>query len=84
MAILSEARLCFPLKATVRNYINQLYYSTSIDEDLYAQIIRLDIPRIIEDLNTILVILKKNNTVTYQLSHPIRYRYYDTYFFLYI
>ena len=84
MTILQSSNLCYPLKATNRNYINQLYYSTTIEEDLYNQIIKMDIPQIIKDLNAIIIILVKERQVTYQLTHPVRYRFFDTYFFLYI
>lgn len=34
MSILSDAGLCYPLKSHLRNYVNELYYSTQIEEDL--------------------------------------------------
>ena len=39
MNILKKSGLCYPLKAHLRNYINELYYSTQIEEDLCVEII---------------------------------------------
>lgn len=47
------------MKAHLRNYINELYYSTSIEEDLCVDIIKLELPLLISDLNTLIVILSK-------------------------
>lgn len=85
MKILKNAHLCYPLKTNIRNYINQLYYSTPIEEDLYNQIIKEELPQLILDLNDIITILVKDGPkVCYELAHPIRYRFYDTYMFLYV
>lgn len=34
MRILKYSSICFPLKTHLRNYINELYYSTRIEDDL--------------------------------------------------
>lgn len=59
MHILANSSICYPMKAHLRNYINELYYSTSIEEDLCVDIIKLELPLLISDLNTLIVILSK-------------------------
>jgi hypothetical protein len=85
MRIIKQAGLFYPLKANIRNYVNQLYYSTPIEEGLYNQVIKEEFPQLIANLNDIISILvKEGPRPCYELAHPIRYRYYDTYLFLYI
>ena len=84
MKILMYGDLCYPLKTNIRNYINQLYYSTPIEEDLYNQIVKTELPFLVEDLNVIITILVKKINTEYVLAHPIRYKFYETYFFLYV
>jgi hypothetical protein len=85
MKILKKSDLLYPLKANIRNYINQLYYSTAIEESLYNQIIKEEFPQLISDLNDIIAILVKEKPLPcYVLAHPVRYNFYDTYLFLYI
>lgn len=76
MQILSNASICYPLKAHLRNYINELYYSTSIEEDLCVDIIKLELPLMINDLNKLIVILSKERNGRYHILHPIRYKYF--------
>jgi hypothetical protein len=73
---LKNSSICFPLKTHLRNYINELYYSTLIEEDHFADIISLDIPLIIDDLNTLIVILCKRINGKHFIIHPIRYNYF--------
>lgn len=84
MKILKKCHLCYPLKTTTRNYINQLYYSTEIEEDLFSQILKSDLSQIIHDLNLLITILVKDVQVSYEIVHPVRYKYFETYIFLYI
>ena len=84
MQMLMHGDLCYPLKTHIRNYINQLYYSTPIEEDLYNQIVKAELPFLVEELNTIVTILVKQAPTVYVLAHPVRYKYYETYFFLYV
>lgn len=84
MKILMHGDLCYPLKTNVRNYINQLYYSTPIEEDLYNEIIKTELPFLVKDLNVIITIIVKQIKTVYTIVHPVRYKYYKTYFFLYI
>ena len=59
MDILGISSICYPLKAHLRNYVNDLYYSTSIEDDLCIDIIKLELPVLINDLNTLIIILSK-------------------------
>ncbi len=63
MKILKSSDLCYPLKTNIRNYINQLYYSTPIEEDLYNQIVKEELPQFISDLNDIITILVKKSPI---------------------
>lgn len=84
MGILKETSICYPLKAHLRNYINELYYSTSIEEDLCVEIINLELPLLIRDLNTLITILSKKRRGRYYILHPVRFKYYESYLYLYI
>ena len=84
MHILSDASLCYPLKAHLRNYVNELYYSTQIEEDLCVDIINLELPLLIKDLNTLIIILSKERSGRYRIMHPVRYKYLESYIYLYI
>lgn len=44
----------------------------------------MEVPLIIEDLNKIIVIISKKVEGHYYIAHPIRYKFYETYFYLYI
>lgn len=72
------------MKAHLRNYINELYYSTSIEDDLCVDIIKLELPLLISDLNTLIVILSKKREGRYYILHPTRYKYFESYIYLYI
>jgi hypothetical protein len=84
MQILGQSSICYPLKAHLRNYINELYYSTAIEEDLCVDIIKLELPLLINDLNDLIVILSKKRVGRYYILHPTRYKYFESYIYLYI
>jgi hypothetical protein len=84
MHILANSSICYPMKAHLRSYINELYYSTSIEEDLCVDIIKLELPLLINDLNTLIVILSKQREGRYFILHPTRYKYYESYIYLYV
>jgi hypothetical protein len=80
-----RAKVCYPLRRNVRAYMNRLYYIDDDYENLNEHIINVEIPLILEDLDTFIrIYLEEPNLGRMTLSHPVRFQYFETYYYLYL
>lgn len=81
---LERAKHCYPLRRNLRAYINRLYYADNDYENLNEHILNVEVPLIISDLDDIIrIYLEENNLSRYTLSHPVRFQFFETYYYLY-